>query len=236
MDHVIGRLPALKVDTAPRDSNGLLHPPDMITNIPDTLSPPLNHVFVDFENVSSIDFSIIGSKPISITVFIGAHQTRLDASLVEKMMEHAASVKLIRLTTPGKNSLDFTLAYYIGRSVVTDPTGYFHIVSKDTGFDPLIEHLRSRHVRAYRHDSFATLKFSGSKPPSDLPKDAFNRALEHLRRNSSNRPKRKKTLISHLRGLCGNGTGEKEALALIDSLTKAGHLSINDKDAVTYKV
>jgi len=42
------------------------------------------------------------------------------------------------------------LAYYVGRAAVNDPHGFFHIISKDAGYDPLIEHLRSRHVRAYR--------------------------------------------------------------------------------------
>ena len=63
-------------------------------------------------------------------------------------------------------ALDFALAYYVGRAVMSDPTGHFHIVSKDTGFDPLIEHLRSRHIHAYRHNSFTTL---ASRPPPNRP-------------------------------------------------------------------
>src|SRR5436190_7135804 len=110
------------------------------------LPPPVNHVFVDFENVHKVDLSVIGSKAVSFTLLVGPRQTKLDAALVEKLFEHAVSVELVRLTSSGRNALDFTLAYYVGRAVAADPTGVFHIISKDAGYDPLIAHLRSRHV------------------------------------------------------------------------------------------
>jgi hypothetical protein len=96
----------------------------------------MNHVFVDFENVHEVDPALIGAKSVSLTFLLGARQTKLDAALVEKLMEHAASVQRVRLTTSGRNALDFALAYYVGRAVMTDPTSHFHIVSGDTGFAP----------------------------------------------------------------------------------------------------
>jgi hypothetical protein len=141
----------------------------------------------------------------------------------------------VRLSFSGKNALDFALAYYVGRAVMADPTGHFHIVSRDTGFDPLIEHLRSRHIHAHRHDDFATLTFSGpAKPPSPPPEDLMSRVLEHLAKHVNNRPKRKKTLMSHLRAFLGNAVTEPDVVDLVERLCKAGRLSIGDKDAVTY--
>src|SRR6185436_12859689 len=101
------------------------------------LPRPMNHVFVDFENVHHVDFSLIGAKAVSFTLLLGAKHTRLDVALVEKLLEHAASVQLVRLTTSGRNALDFALSYYLGRAVLADPTAYFHVVSRDKGFDPL---------------------------------------------------------------------------------------------------
>src|SRR5204863_1906936 len=103
---------------------------------------------------------------VSFTLLVGPRQTKLDVSLVEKLFEHAASVELVRLTSSGKNALDFTLAYYVGRAVAADPTGLFHIISGDAGYDPLIEHLRSRHISVRRHDSFATLTFAFPAKPA----------------------------------------------------------------------
>ena len=206
-----------------------------MTAHPTHLSPPMNHVFVDFENVHEVDFAVLDTKSVSFTLLLGARQTKLDAALVEKLMEHAATVQLVRLTTSGKNALDFALAYYVGRAAMADPTGHFHIVSKDTGFDPLIEHLRSRHIRAYRHDDFTTLTFSGpAKLPSAPPEDLMTRVLEHLGKHVNSRPKRKKTLLSHLLAFSGNAVTETDIVALVERLRKAGRLSIGDKDAVTY--
>lgn len=243
----------------------------------------MNHVFVDYENVHQLDHSVIGTKAVCFTLLMGAKQTKVDAVVMERIMERAASVQLVRLTTTGKNALDFTIAYYVGRAVITDPTGYFHIVSRDKGYDPLIEHLRSRHIRAYRHDDFSTVTLSGhpkppttapatpppatpppatpppvapppaapppkasakvssksptiaqSKPQSKPPADLMTQALAHLRKNNTNRPKRKKTLLSHLRDLKGKKATDADALGLVEKLCKAGHISIGDNDAVTY--
>ena len=50
--------------------------------------PPMNHVFVDFENVHEVDAALIGTKAVSFTLLLGARQTKLDVGLVEKMMKH----------------------------------------------------------------------------------------------------------------------------------------------------
>ena len=206
------------------------------------IAPPLNHVFVDFENVQQIDVSVIGAKSVNFTLLLGAKQTKLDAGLVEKLMMHAASVQIVRLASSGKNALDFTLAYYVGRTVSADPAAYIHIVSKDTGFDPLVEHLRSRHIHAHRHDSFDTLTFSGTAKATTVvakaepagQEESLNRVLEHLRKNVANRPKKKKTLLSHLKSQLGKDGAD--AAGMLEKLQKEGHLRIGDKDAVTYNV
>lgn len=224
---------------------------------PPRLAPPVCYVFVDFENVHEVALEVFRGEPRSLTLLLGPRQTKLDAALVEKLLEHAASVQLVRLASSGKNALDFTLAYYVGRAAAADPTGHFHIISKDTGFDPLIEHLRSRHVNARRHDDFTTLPgtvpakpapastpSSPTKPkPSSKPKtpppvadDPAARVLEHLRKHPTSLPRRKKTLVSHLVALSGRKSTDAEVLELIESLRQAGHLAIDAKDGVTYQL
>ena len=203
--------------------------------MPTELSPPVNHVFLDFENVHEVDPALIGAKSVSLTLLLGARQTKLDAALVEKLLENASSVQLVRLTGSGKNALDFTLAYYVGRAVMADPTGHFLIVSRDTGFDPLIKHLRSRNIQADRHDKFIPQSTPPpAKPPSAPPEDLFTRASEHLRKLVTNRPKRKKTLISHLRARFDKTATDAAMLDLVNRLCKAGRFTIGEKDAVTY--
>jgi len=209
------------------------------------VSPPMNHVFVDFENVPDVDASLIGNTAVNFTLMLGANQKKLDVTLVEKLMQHSASTKPIRLTAGGKNAVDFALAYYLGRAVLSDPTAYFHLISKDQGYDPLIDHLRSRHVHVRRHDDFSTLTF-GPLPKASPPMpaapvalaadDLFERALEHLRKHRNNRPKRQKTLTSHLLAFAGKTASVGMVASLIEKLRKAGHLSVDDKGAVSYRV
>ncbi|MDB6077927.1 MAG: hypothetical protein JWO82_1674, partial [Akkermansiaceae bacterium] len=195
----------------------------------------INYVFVDFENVHELDLSIIGEKEVVFTLMVGACQKKLDVELVEKLLECSASVKLIRLTSQGKNALDFALSYYAGRASATDPAGYIHIVLGDAGFDPLIEHLRSKGIKARRHDSFADLTFCGPPKGRDpVVDDPFERALAHFRKNITNRPKKKKTLLSHLTTQFANRLGESGISTLIDRLTGKGYLVIDQKEVVTY--
>ena len=224
--------------------------PAVTTDLP----PPLNHVFVDFENVHEIDLAVIGNKAVSFTLLVGPRQTRLDVRLVEKLFEHATSVQLVRLASTGRNALDFILTYYVGRAVAFDPTGCFHIVSRDTGFDPLIEHLLSKRIDARRHESFATLPFSVPQPapptaraaaaktkPAPKPKtkrpilDAQAiRVLEHLRKPSATHPKNIKKLVSYLVAFFGRKITETAALNLVEKLQQAGHIAIGENGGVTY--
>jgi hypothetical protein len=199
------------------------------------LAPPVNHVFVDFENIHEIDLAVVGRNSVSFTLLLGPRQTKLDVTLVEKLMEHAASVHLVRLSSTGPNALDFTLAYYIGCTVAADPTGYFHIVSKDKGFDPLVEHLRTHHIRAHRHDDFASLPFlASSTSKTATGHDPYSRALDHLRKCPNNRPTHRKKLVNCMRALLGNGTAEEQIHVLIEGLLQSRQLTIDADGAVSY--
>lgn len=220
------------------------------------LHSPVNHVFVDYENVHEVDLTIIGNKAVHFMLLMGARQTKLDAALVEKLLEHAASVQLVRLASSGKNALDFTLAYYLGRAVAAEPAGFFHIVSKDAGYDPMIEHLINKRIRVRRHESFETLTFGQpAKPapaaPATVPKaklkspakpkapvsvlsDRATQVLEHLRKPKASRPKNQERLIRHVVALLGHKIIDNEALTVIQDLQRAGYLGISDKGVINY--
>jgi hypothetical protein len=209
------------------------------------IAPPMNHVFLDYENVPRIDLSVIGKKSMSFTLFLGPKQTKLNTELVEKLMEQAASVQLVRLAKSGRNALDFLLVYYLGRAVLADPTAHFHIVSKDTDFEPVIEHLRSRHVQIRRHKDFSTLSFAApSKAPGATDQNdavkaeesALEKVLKNLRRNSSNRPTKKKKLLSHLKSHLGKKATEEDAERVLGQLIQQKHIEVDEKENVSYRL
>lgn len=188
-------------------------------------TPRNNHVFVDCENIHQIDPTHIGTKTVKFHFLFGVNQKKLDMDAVEKISKHAESIALIRLASTGRNALDFILSYHVGRTAIADPLAYFHIVSKDTGYDPLIDHLKQNGIRASRHDDFSTLTFSFPKksaaplkpatipqpvpapprqkasPPKAKPplEDCLNRARKHLKSSGpTTEPALIKDLSKHL--------------------------------------
>lgn len=125
----------------------------------DSLShQPVNHVFADVENLKSIDPDLIGWRNVHLHLFMGVQNRKLEIEVVEKLIEHSQVTQLIRCPKPGKNALDFVVAYHLGQEVQSHPKGYFHLVSKDKGFDALIDLLHTRKVKAKRHESWNALK------------------------------------------------------------------------------
>jgi hypothetical protein len=121
-------------------------------------SPPVTHVFVDFENLKTIDGDTLGRKNFTFHLILGPTNKTLPVEAVARMMENAQAVTLIRSPKSGKNAADFVLAYYLGQAAAADPKGYFHILSADEGFDSLVELLRSRKMKVKRHGTWDELK------------------------------------------------------------------------------
>ena len=109
-----------------------------------------NYMLIDLENVQPASLAGLDAEFFKVLIFVGASQTKIRfelASVAQKLGDRAAYIKI---SGNGSNALDFHIAYYIGRLAQQDPTAYFHIISKDTGFDPLIEHLKSQKIGATR--------------------------------------------------------------------------------------
>ena len=205
----------------------------------------MNHIFVDYENVKSVDPAVLEIESATFTLLLGPQNRALAVEVVQKLIERAAAVELVRLGASGKNAVDFALVYYLGRKVLADPRAHFHLVSKDTGFDPLIEHLKSNAVRVRRHPDFASLIASVSEPKAAPAKrtappaaagagDAVTRVLDYLRRNVASRPKRRATLIKHLKSNLLKGMSDPEIESVIAGLAASGAFAIDEKGAVTY--
>ena len=75
-------------------------------------------------------------------VFVGASQTKIPYDLAAAMQQPGENGQYVKISGNGKNALDFHLAYYVGELATNDPEVYLHVISKDTGFDHLIKHLK----------------------------------------------------------------------------------------------
>jgi hypothetical protein len=205
----------------------------MATPTPAT-EPPTHSVFVDFENVPTVDLALIADQPVHVTLLIGEKQKRLDLALVRQIHRHASRVTLIEVGGSGRNALDLVLACHLGKAVVTHPRGIFHIISKDKDFNPLIAHLRADEVNVARHDAFAALPFLRAAPETVEPDERLAKLIDRLRHKTASRPVRRKTLLSHIHAFYANRLSQEEVEAVIATLQQQGIITIDDKGRVSY--
>jgi hypothetical protein len=135
----------------------------------------MNHVFVDFENVPSVNLSLIRGQPAKVTLLIGEKQRRLELDLVRQIHEHASQVSLVEVGASGRNALDMVLAWHLGAAAERSAGDAFFVVSKDKDFDPLIKHLRARGLAVERVDAFAALPFVAALEAASIPRAARTR-------------------------------------------------------------
>jgi len=93
-----------------------------------------NYVLVDFENVQPKDIGLLKDGPFKVKVFLGPNQSKIPVSLASSLQSLGDNAEYIVIGTAGSNALDFHIAYYIGTLSSGDPTAFFHIISKDSGF------------------------------------------------------------------------------------------------------
>jgi hypothetical protein len=197
---------------------------------------------VDFENVPDIDLGPIAAHSVKVTLLIGKNQTRLDLALVRDIHRLAERVELVEVGASGHNALDLTLAYHLGHAACQFPQAKFHIVSKDTDFDPLVAHLQASGFAVARHRSFESLPFLAptkkpATPASKPVEDRRARVLARLKNPSSrNRPSNQPALLAHIKTALGKESSDATVQDIVRELVASGKLSIDPAtDKVSYR-
>lgn len=104
----------------------------------------MKHILIDFENVQPEASQLNGLDDDSchIWLFLGKLQQKtLSVELCEALCRFGKNVHFVRVAKTGKNALDFYLAYYLGKITEQDNEALVCILSRDSGFDVLVEHL-----------------------------------------------------------------------------------------------
>jgi len=140
----------------------------------------------------------------------------------------------VKIGGNGNNALDFHLAFYVGELSTKEPNAYFHIISKDTGFDPLIKHLKARKIRIQRERDLAeipVLRMSNATS-SDEKVSAI---VKNLAGRGQARPRKVKTLANTINSLFAEKLEEKELMNLVNELQKRSYIAISERN-VSYKL
>lgn len=108
----------------------------------------MKHILIDFENVQpeASQLSGVDDENCHIWLFLGKQQKILSVELCEALCRFGKNVHFVRVAKTGKNALDFYLAYYLGKITEQDKEALICILSRDGGFDVLVEHLEDTHL------------------------------------------------------------------------------------------
>jgi hypothetical protein len=64
--------------------------------------------------------------------------------LLDLVQRKGTDAQFIKMAASGRNALDFHIAGYLGKLATEEPDSYFHVIAKDTGLDPLLNHMREK--------------------------------------------------------------------------------------------
>jgi hypothetical protein len=184
-----------------------------------------NIFLVDLENVPGPRLQELAAHDCEVHVFIGENAAKLPRELVLEMQKLGPKARYVEITGSGRNALDFHIAYYLGEYSARKDDTFFHIISKDTGFDPLVAHLKNKGFLLARSASIEEtplLRLSTTKTPSEL----VELIEERLRANPKNRPQRETTLASMIGNHFQKKLGEAEIAEIIQLLKSRGVFSV----------
>jgi hypothetical protein len=190
-----------------------------------------NIVLIDFESVQPASLGVLAGDHFRVKVFVGATQSKLPFDLVTAIQQMGERAEYIKIAGVGPNALDFHIAYYIGRIASHEPEAFFHIISKDTGFDPLIQHLKDNKIFCGRWqtlEEIPVVKAGQVKSPEERAILFLSRLLQP----KATKPRTEKTLRSAIAAHFQKQLTEEEVTAIIGALQRPGHLSIADGKVV----
>lgn len=184
-----------------------------------------NFVLVDLENVQPKDLGLLKDGPFKVKVFLGPNQSKIPVSLATALQSLGSNGEYVLLESAGTNALDFHIAYYIGVLSSEDPTAFFHIISKDTGFDPLITHLKGKKVFVQRSTCISDIPYFKPSLPK-APEAQIEIVVADLIRRKASKPRTQKTLLSTLHALFKKELSEQELAQLFATLCARGVVQI----------
>jgi hypothetical protein len=193
-----------------------------------------NYILIDLENIQPKNLSLLKGHDFKVLVFVGAKQSKISFELADAMQDLGSHAEYIKIEGNGPNALDFHIAFYIGSISKEDKNSYFHIISKDTGFDPLIGHLKTKKILVQREKDIMdipALKFSNALSVSERA-DAI---IEYLISRGNAKPRTSTSLVNTIISLFYKTLDEQELNAVLNELLKR-KVVIKNGAKVTYNL
>jgi len=129
-----------------------------------------NYVLIDFENVQPGSLAALQHEHFEVKLFLGANQSKVPFEIANAMQSMCGRAEYVKISGNGSNALDFHIAYYLGQLSVKEPHAYFHVISKDTGFDPLIDYMKTKGISVIRENTIEDIPLLKAPQPPASPK------------------------------------------------------------------
>jgi len=195
---------------------------------------PNNYVLIDYENVQPKNLELLASDEFKVLVFVGQNQAKIPFDLADSMQLLGKNARYVQISGNGQNALDFHIAYYIGELAASEPDALFHIISKDKGFDPLINHLKERKIRVHREKDIGEIPLLQLADTSSID-EKISAIVKNLGGRGLARPRKVTTLSNTINSLFNPKLGAKELTALVKEMEKRKLIVINQNN-VSYKL
>ena len=205
-----------------------------------------HYALIDLENIQPASLQKLKKEGYQIKVFVGATQSKISIDLAAELQSFGSDAQYIRIETSGKNALDFHIAFYMGRISASDPGSRFIVLSKDTGYDPLLKHMRACGITANR----SGVALAGKTVPAPLSSPVVNQkkpppqmtmaervahAHQYLNRAGKAKPAKLKTLNAAMKSVFLKKLDDSAISHLINELIRQG-IVIENQGSVSYKL
>jgi len=195
---------------------------------------PCNYLLVDYENVQPRCLAGLDARTWRVIVFVGAKQSKVSFELAAALQALGNAGEYMQITGSGRNALDLHIAFTMGRLLATEPECRFHVLSKDSGFDPLLERICAQGIGAHRYSDLSEVTSLGDETGSESRGgDRISVVLSNLRSRGNARPRKRETLANTIQSLFRKSLSAEEVDALMGTLQQQGHISLSG-DAVSY--
>jgi len=181
------------------------------------------YLLIDFENIQTVNLSRLADD-LHVTVFVGSSQKAIPFDLVQGVQGLGARVEWVKVEGNGSNALDFYIAYHLGCRFTQSQKAQCFVLSRDTGFDPLVRYLTGKGFRCQRISSLAELEPSCG----DTAESGYQRLVECLAKAEKNRPRTRAKLANHVSAMFHKKLPDREVKRLIDLLFKEGKVTETD--------
>lgn len=191
------------------------------------------YFLIDYENVQPKNLSDLNGHSIKVLVFVGPNQRKVSIKVASELEPLGADSRCIQVSKSGKNALDFHIAFKLGELSKSEPNAVFHVISKDKGYDALLDHLRKQGFKVQRSKAIPQVPIPKTATPKADPAK-LEKIVQNLISRNASKPRKKTTLLNTIKSLFEKSLKDSELTTLVEELERLGYIQIGEAEKVSY--